>query len=367
MRTLPLGLGAPSSPGGRRLRWPGARATIGTVLGWLVFAILLLVTVLPVSATTKTSAARVTFGIAPASMKGPNGRSYLSYGVTPGATLRDHVAVLNYSSIPLSLQVYVTDASETSSGGFGLLARGQTPTGVDSWVSLPARFSNLRVGAQSADGPGRVIVPLTVQIPDNAAPGDHVGGIVVSLRTVGTNATGQKVVLLQRVGTRVFIRVAGKLAPRVAIEDLRPSYHGTLNPLGAGQVKVSYVLSNTGNIDLALSHQTVSVSGLLGSRQAVLGGASLLLPGASLDESAVLPGIWPEFLLHTSVSARPYAPAGTSAPGLVSATASASLWAVPWSPIALVVLVVVVLRLGFRIRARRAARQPASRPQVVSA
>ena len=95
-------------------------------------------------------------------------------------------------------------------------------TGVDSWVSLPPGLLTVRVSAKTADGPGQVIVPLTVRIPDNAAPGDHVGGIVVSLRSVGTNSTGQDVVLLQRVGTRVFIRVAGKLVPRASIEDFAP-------------------------------------------------------------------------------------------------------------------------------------------------
>ena len=211
--------------------------------------------VLPASATSAKSADRVTFGIAPASARGPNGRSYLSYGVTPGALLSDHVAVLNYSTIPLSLQVYVTNATETSSGGFGLAPAGQTPTGLESWVSVPLRLSTVSVPARSSAGPGEVVIPLTVRIPDNATPGDRVGGVVASLRTVGTNATGQRVILLQHVGTRLFIRVNGKLAPRLTIADLQTAYQGTLNPFGQGQVRVSYLVHNTGNVDLALGHQ----------------------------------------------------------------------------------------------------------------
>jgi hypothetical protein len=336
------------------------------ILGWIVC--LISVMVLPASATAAKSSDRVTFGIAPASATGTNGRSYLSYGVTPGAALRDYVAVLNYSSVRLSLQVYVTDASETSSGGFGLLPAGSAAKGVSSWVSLPPSFSTVRVPAKTSTGPGQVIVPLTVRVPDNATPGDHVGGVVVSLRTTGTNATGQNVVLLQRVGTRVFIRVAGKLAPKVTVEDLHPSYQGTMNPLGKGQVRVSYVLRNTGNVDLALNHQVVKVSGLFGSsRQAVLGGASLLIPGAKLDESVILTGVWPEFLLHTTVSAHPFAAAGSAEPSPVAASASATLWAVPWSPIVVLVIIILAVGVALRLRARRVARPVTKHPQVVSA
>jgi len=365
MRTLPLGPGAPSSPGGRRTRWPHTGAAFG-IIGWLVGVLFFVA--LPASATTSKSVDRVTFGIAPASATGPNGRSYLSYGVTPGAVLRDYVALLNYSPVPLSLQVYVTNASETPNGGFGLLPAGHSVTGVGAWVSLPPVDSTVRVNAKTSSGPGRLVVPLTVAVPDNATPGDHVGGVVVSLRTIGTNASGQNVVLLQRVGTRVFIRVAGKLAPKVTVEDMRPSYQGTLNPLGKGQVRVSYVLSNTGNVDLALNHQVVKVSGLLGStRQTVLGGPSLFIPGASLDESVVLTGVWPEFLLHATVSAQPAA-AGATAPDPVVASASATLWAIPWSPIGLLVVVVVLaIGVAFGLRARRAGRPIASQPQVVRA
>ncbi len=336
--------------------------------GWLICAGLICGSVLPASATSAKSADRVTFGIAPASARGPNGRSYLSYGVTPGALLSDHVVVLNYSTIRLSLQIYVTNATETSSGGFGLAPAGRTPTGVESWVSVPLRLSTVSVPARSSAGPGEVVIPLTVRIPDDATPGDRVGGVVASLRTVGTNATGQRVIFLQRVGTRLFIRVNGKLAPRLTIADLQTSYQGTLNPFGQGQVRVSYLVHNTGNVDLALGHQAILVSGLLGStRHAGLGGVGLLIPGASIDESLVVHGVWPQLLLHTTVSAQPVVLAAGNALGSVSGVASTSLWAVPWSPFGLVVVIVLTFVLAYRLRSRRTARPRAHRPQVVGA
>ena len=259
------------------MEWLGIRAAIGLSLAGSS-STLLLIAVLPRRPTQDISGAgdlRHRTGVTQRSER-PLVHLLRGHARRGPARLRSGLLLVD----PDSLQVYVTDAKETSSGGFGLLAPGQITTGVDSWASLPPGLLTVRVSAKTADGPGQVIVPLTVRIPDNAAPGDHVGGIVVSLRSVGTNSTGQDVVLLQRVGTRVFIRVAGKLVPRASIEDLRPSYQATINPLGAGRVKVSYVLTNTGNVDLALNHQIVSVSGLLETKQSVLGGTSLLIPGA---------------------------------------------------------------------------------------
>ena len=281
--------------------------------------------------------------------------------------LFDHVAVLNFSAVPLSLQVYATDAIETPSGGFGLLPQGARPTGAGAWISLPSRFATVRVPPENTRGPGQVVIPLELRMPDRASPGDHVGGIVASLRTVGRNASGQNVVLLQRVGTRVFVQVTGKLVPGLSVSGLRASYDGTLDPIGHGQTRISYVVTNTGNVLLGLG-QSVSVSGLLGSkRSVVLPNVALLLPGASVPETAVVTGVWPEFLLHATVSARPLAVAGAKAPGLGPISAATSIWAIPWTLIALVVLVVAVGFVAVRARAARSARLRAGVPRVARA
>src|SRR6478609_5897560 len=66
------------------------------------------------------SKSRVTFGVQPATARSRDARPALVYGATAGASLRDHVAVLNYSSKPVVLRVYAADALNTDTGGFGL-------------------------------------------------------------------------------------------------------------------------------------------------------------------------------------------------------------------------------------------------------
>lgn len=308
-----------------------------------------------------TSGGRVTFGIEPASATGPDGRPNFSFGVTPGGVLDDYAAVVNYSSQPLSLQVYATDAIETSTGGFGLLTAATKPTGVGTWISIPSGDATVDVPPEASGSPGHVVIPLSLHVPADASPGDHVGGIVASLQTVGTNSSGQSVVLDQRIGSRVFVTVAGPAKPGLAVEDVGASYEGTINPFGKGKVDVSYVVRNTGNEDLEVT-QSVAVSQLFVSDgHAKVRSIPLLLPGASVTEHAVVTGLWPQFLLQATVTAVGHPPAGSGAK-TVTATGSATVWAIPWPLIALVVLVLLLAYAIRRLRRRARARSSATPP-----
>jgi hypothetical protein len=321
----------------------------------------------PKAASKAAGKGKVTFGVEPATAHKVATLPDLDFGATAGGTLTSHVAVLNFSAKPLSLQLYATDAINTSNGGFGLLPANAKPVDAGAWVILPKSSATVRVPAQTAKAPGMLIVPFTLRVPTNATPGDHVGAIVASLQTVGHNSSGQTVILDQRVGTRLFIRVAGTLAPKLTLTDLRATYHGTTNPVGRGSVTVSYRITNAGNVDLAVN-QGVAVTGLFGSkRQVSLAGLPLLLPGDSLQETAHLSGVWPEFIVRAKVTAQPLPTAGDTDPRLLTVTASTRLWAIPWTLLAIVVLALVALRFVFVLRKRRsgpADPQPAVREQV---
>ena len=377
MRTPRENSSAPPGPARSRAdRRPAARllTAVGTAVAAALVALGAL-GALPAGAVTTTTAptasgarpdSRATFGVEPASNGTSQVRSNFSFAATPGAIVNDNVAVVNFSSTPLTLQLYATDALETSGGGFGLLPAAATPTGVGSWIALPAGTSTVQVPAQTPAGPGLVVLPIAVHIPLKANPGDHAGGIVASLQTVGTNRNGDRVVLNQRVGTRVLIRVSGTLAPKLTVTGLHASYDGTLNPVGKGSVEVSYLVSNTGNADLAVA-QSVKVAGAIAdSRTAALPKIALLLPGSSVTEHVTVRGLWPQFLLHTSVTAQPLPVTGASLPALVTATSSTWLWAIPWS----LIVIVIVLLAGywwFRRRRRRAAAPAAAAPTPVPA
>jgi hypothetical protein len=310
------------------------------------------------SASTSKAPNRVTFGVEPAGTTGADGRPNFSFSVTPGGSLDDHVAILNFSSVVLSLQVYAVDAVETATGGLGLTLPGSKQTGVGDWVDLPARFLTVRVPAETNHLPGQVVLPLLVKVPLSATPGDHVGGIVASLRTVGVNSSGQHVILNQRIGTRVYVDVAGKAVPRLSIQDLAAAYDGTLDPIGRGRVRVSYLVTNTGNVDYGVT-QRLSLSGLFGSTtHASMAPIALLIPGASVRESVVLKGVFPEFIEHLSVTADAVAPPNGTSPRLGPVVARDTVWAIPWPLIVLLFLLLSAIYAWRRWRNRRRGAEP---------
>ena len=88
------------------------------------------------------AAARITFGLQPATKGALDARSSYRFLVTPGGTLRDQVAVRNLSTTAVTFRVYATDALNVDNGGFGLLPRAQRPRDVGSWVTVGGRASD---------------------------------------------------------------------------------------------------------------------------------------------------------------------------------------------------------------------------------
>lgn len=289
---------------------------------------------------------RATFGVQPSGAEAPDARPNFSYGVTPGAAVSDHIAVWNYSTRPLTLRVYAADAINTADGGFDLLAAGKKSKDAGAWVKLAQ--NQVTVKSRS-----KVIVGFTLTVPAKATPGDHVGGIVASLSGVRTDEKGDKVTVDQRVGARVYLRVAGALAPRLAVEDLHTSYHGTADPFGSGSATVTYTLRNTGNVRLA-AHQTVRAHGTFGdARTAQPRDVPELLPGSSLRVTTAATGLFPSLRGTTTVTADPRAVHGdVLPPTMPRTTVSAGFWAVPWTLLA----VLVVLLAGLTVLVVRYAR-----------
>ncbi|XVV04948.1 hypothetical protein ACQPW3_05965 [Actinosynnema sp. CA-248983] len=67
-----------------------------------------------------------TFGVRPATAQAPDTRNNFSYSATPGAVVRDHVAVSNVSNDPVSLHVYASDAFNTPTAGSTCSRRART-------------------------------------------------------------------------------------------------------------------------------------------------------------------------------------------------------------------------------------------------
>ena len=313
----------------------------------LVLLPLLLAFLLPgAPALAEEPKSRATFGIQPATAKGPDGRPYLLYPVAPGASVNDHVAVVNLSRTPLTLRVYATDAFNGADGAFSLLARDEKPRDAGTWLRVGTPASTLvTVRPRSF-----TVVPVRLSVPANASPGDHVAGIVAALSTRSDNEAGTNVELDQRVGIRSFVRVSGELRPRLSIENLRASYSGTWAPLGRGRTTIEYDVRNTGNVSLG-GAQRVSAHGLVGPTFAGRDVADLplLVPGGSTHVIAEVPRTWPLVWMTGRVDIDPAVVVGVGSGNVPDFAATTRFWAVPWTLLALLLLAVVTWRVWRRL------------------
>ncbi|MGP8182146.1 MAG: hypothetical protein ACLP1E_15445 [Acidimicrobiales bacterium] len=342
-----------------------------TVAGAVSCASVLLLLLAPASGQTTVASRRpsgktapiqknvVTFGTQTASATKPDGRGIYLFGATPGGRIEDHVAIRNYSDQTATFLIRGTDAVNTPQGDFAALPIYERSHDLGAWIALPRSDLKVTLGPRTD-----LIIPFLVEVPADATPGDHVGVITATLVSSVISKSGQRLRLLQSVGSRIFLRVSGPLHPSLTVTGLAVHYQGPLDPIGTGKVKVTYTVSNRGNVALG-GLQTVYISGLFGGRSAArVPQIQLLLPGFSVKETVEVNGVFPEIRETAHVSVRPLYMAGSVAPPSGPFQASLSFWAIPWILIVIIVALILLVVGWFRRRRhRRRARDATAGPQ----
>lgn len=308
----------------------------------------------PVAASAQSTAdagTEVTWGVRTADNAQGESRQNFVYVAAPGATITDAIVVTNHDDQALDLAIYAADAFTTDSGQLDVLTDPAASVEAGSWIELGTPMLHLEPGASAE-------VPFTVTIPQNATPGDHAGGIVTVLSDPEQE---DGITVDRRLGVRVMLRVDGDLAPGLVVENLSLEYTPSLNPFGGGEAVVDYVVHNTGNVRLS-GLQSVALYGPFGAFRADiedLGEVPELLPGESWHVHASSP-VYPLFWLGTDVTIAPEGPAGLVG-GVIPAmfVTSASVIAVPWGLLVLVLLIAAAVVVGVILmrRARRARRE----------
>ncbi|MCX5276406.1 DUF916 domain-containing protein [Streptomyces virginiae] len=162
----------------------------------------------------------------------------------PGTTLTDRAVVTNTTAAELTFRLYVADAHNTERDG-GLAVRGieETQRDLGAW-GKPER-DTVTVPARSA-----VTIGITLAVPRDAPPGDHVGALV-AIDTRVRPADGSHLGVQRGVGARIYLRVEGPRQPGLAVEDVRFTARSPQIPwTGTRESTVSYTVHNTGNVKL---------------------------------------------------------------------------------------------------------------------
>jgi len=288
----------------------------------------------------------VTWSVRPADTAQGRDRPNYGYDLAPGGTVGDALSVTNRSAEPITLAVYAADGFLTADGALDILAGGEESTELGSWIDIATPQLTLDSGATAE-------VPFSLAVPADTPPGDYAAGVVASMLVTGDDGT----VTERRLGSRVHLRVMGDLAPALTVTDVAVDYHGTLNPVEAGSATVTYTIHNTGNSRLD-PDVDVALGGPFGwAAVTAEDDAPELLPGSTLERTVEVAGVLPLGLLAADVTATSQVVSrtleGTEASTFdpLVTVGSASTAAVPWTALALLLLVAGVV--AWRIVAAR--------------
>ncbi|WP_211368023.1 hypothetical protein [Microbacterium rhizomatis] len=319
------------------------------LFAWGALALALAVlsgSVLPVSpAAAADDPGTVGVATRPAGADGrPDGRTRLTYTADPGQSITDQVLVGNTGTQRQDFTVYATDAYNGGDGAFSLLATAEKPTQLGAWV----RFDDGSDRLQFALDPQEVrLITFTMQLPADATPGDHAGGLVASVLE-----QGQQVSLDRRVATPIYARVSGELQPRLNISSFDVAYAGDWwNPFG-GSVKILYTVDNPGNVALA-ANLTMAANTWFGipATEPQGGSIPILLPGNSATYTFELSGVGQWVYLDPGITMQPFvdSPDAAQLLNVSPVTRDSILIAVPWL-VLILILIIVALVVFFRWR-----------------
>lgn len=269
-------------------------------------------------------------------------RDYFVLEGSPGSVIKDKVRLTNLTKAPITFKLYGADAYNTVQDGFFALKSLEEPqVDVGAWTSLPV--TDVTVAART-----QTDAPITIRIPDNATPGDHVGG-VVALNTAieSTQQDGNVEIGVQRaVGARIYLRVSGPTRASLAVSEVKFAHDRGLLPwTGSGSGTVTYSIENTGNLRQTPAID-IQLNGLFGRDvdDATADGTVDLLPGQKVTLTQKVDGVGHLDHLTATVTV------GTT-DGVTDA-ADTSTWIIPWLAIVVLVLLVAGAIAWWRRRRR---------------
>jgi len=300
----------------------------------------------------------VTWTVQPATADGPDDRISLRHVLDPGASVAEHVTVTNLGETPATFAVYAGDGVLSDAGYFDLPPTGTPPRDGGSWVTLgavegaqPQDDGTLLV---ALDAGAAVTVPLTISVPDDARPGDHPAGVVAEL------VAGDSLRLAARNGVRLHLRVTGDIEAALTPTDVTTRWEPSWNPFAPGTVHVRYRVENTGDVRLA-ARAVTTLAGPFGVAAAEdRTEVREVLPAQQVLVEAAVP-VWPVVRVTGHVDTRPWVVGDDVVDAaLRTGSAQVTVWTVPWTQLALLVLVVGGVLL-VRWRRGRTARQVQAR------
>jgi len=288
-------------------------------------AVLCAVTVLfatPAGAQTPTNDVQ-SVGMAPTESKpdDPNAGQWFVFSIAAGGSATTKARITNPASVPQVVKLYLSDLVFGADG---------TPTIPDRKPEEVGAWGRFEQATVTVPPRGDVLVPILLNVPANAEPGDHVGAAVAESQPIGDT-----VKIIKRIATRLYITVPGEATKSFTVVNVRRKLSSMWFPK---DIEVTTLVRNTGRVRL---HPVVSV----GKTKAA--GADPLLARSVETYVAKVPVPWYGGPVKVSVDVK--TDAGTK-------QVPSSMFVIPWGNLALMpvgVALLFALRGLWRLRTRK--------------
>lgn len=315
------------------------------------FATILLVCLVAITPTAGAeSAGEVRWAVQPGTADGPDDRRTMAFTLDPGQSAQDHVVVRNLGDSEVTFTLAANDGYLTASGSFDMRPSSHVPADGGSWIEV--------ADAVTVPAGGSAVVPISIEVPAEATPGDHPAGVAASIQSAGDGMVATE----HRVGVRVDIRVTGTAQADAALHDVAARPVVVWSPLEPGGMDVSAALVNTGNVRLR-SDLDVTVSGPLATTRSTriasgdVGNPGDVIPGGGKPFEARIDSVWAIGPVTTTITMTPLVVGEASGAGTQAeadpVTVSVTTWVIPWPQILLAALLGFLVYLLTRERTRR--------------
>ncbi len=133
----------------------------------------------------------------------PRSESIFVHTVEPGQVIEEGVKIVNPNTYEATVEVYGVDSLVASGGAFSCEQNRDTANKTGEWLNLEK--NEYQIGPQST-----LVVPFTIDIPENASVGEHNACITIQeKKEKAANASG--ITLSFRNGIRVALLVPGDI------------------------------------------------------------------------------------------------------------------------------------------------------------
>lgn len=235
--------------------------------------------------------------------------------IEPGSALPGTIHVTNLESTTRTFYVLIRNIKSLGPDGQPIFAQENEPTGFElsDWIKVSKSEITLPSGGEGE-------VPYSIDVPANASPGGHFGGIFLSAEPPKQRTTGAGVGY--QVGTIINLRIGGNI-----VEDAQIREFSTDKLLYSGaNVSFTVEVENQGNV-LVRPRGPIDITDMFGKKVETIrinddGGA--ILPNSRRQFSATWEGDGLSFGRYQAIVGLVYGEDGRK-----TISAATSFWVLP--------------------------------------